>query len=488
MSRKSIITISILLALLPLLAALRVSAEDSTWGLKISEIKLGGGNEPKEFIEIFNDTDSGIDLNYVRIEYAKAGFNPTYCRSLDWKSHANPSSQVTTKILNGNIAAHSFAVIELSLTDNSSGSLRLSKNNGIEVTNYDLVGWGESSPCFEVAPANTPASGKSIKRSFDSQGKLNVASPANNSEEFTLSDVPLPGDDQCLMTDCYADDAEEVLSYSEVKITELLPDPASPKIDTQDEFIELFNPNTEPINLENYVLYTSSQSTTYKYVIQDIILKPGEYRALFSSTTHLTLVNSTGRAWITAPDGTLLDETDWYSDDVGSDQSWALFENGWKVSTTATPNAPNQFSEEDELAIISTAIQPCPEGKFRNPDSGRCKNIVIAAAAKPCKTNQVRNLETNRCRNIATVASVKPCNPGYERNIDTNRCRKVASSAAKSFGTSIDQKTNTINYLIIITLSGIMIIYAIYEYRQDLKNLYFRISQRIKGDNKEMVQ
>lgn len=486
MSQKSIIITSILLALLPLLAALRVSAQQPV-GLKISEIKLGGGDEPKEFVEIFNNSQAVISLEGLRLEYAKTSFNSAYCQATDWKSNANPASQVTTKILSGDVQAYSFAVVEISLTDNSSGSLRLSKADESQVTKYDLVGWGEASPCFETAPASLPATGKSIKRTFDNTGNLIVANEPNNSQEFTTSDTPLPGDDQCLIDDCYGEITEDTSSYEKILITELLPDPASPKIDTQDEFIELFNPNDEPVSLDQYVLYSSSQSTTYKYIIQGIVLNPGEYIALYSSITHLTLVNSTGRSWITAPDSTLLDETDWYSDNVGSDQAWAVFDGIWKVTDVPTPNAPNQLAIEDELASISTALQPCPAGKFRNPQTGRCKNIVVASAAKPCKANQVRNTETNRCRNIATVASAKACNPGYVRNIDTNRCRKVASPTVKPVST-IDQKTNKINYLIIMASSGILISYAIYEYRHDIRNLYLRISQRIKGENKEVVQ
>lgn len=50
--------------------------------------------------------------------------------------------------------------------------------------------------------------------------------------------------------------------------------------------------------------------------------------------------------------------------------------------------------------------KPCPPGKERNPDTGRCRKIKTAKAPKGSKQK-------------------KPCPPGKERNPETGRCRKI---------------------------------------------------------------
>ena len=63
--------------------------------------------------------------------------------------------------------------------------------------------------------------------------------------------------------------------------------------------------------------------------------------------------------------------------------------------------------------------EPCPEGKIRNPKTGRC----IKARTKTQK---------NTLKNQANKAPKdKPCPPGKERNPKTGRCRKIARKTAK---------------------------------------------------------
>ena len=58
----------------------------------------------------------------------------------------------------------------------------------------------------------------------------------------------------------------------------------------------------------------------------------------------------------------------------------------------------------------------CPEGKVRNPKTGRC---IIVKTIKPCPEGKVRNPKTGRC---ITVKTIKPCPEGKVRNEKTGRC------------------------------------------------------------------
>jgi hypothetical protein len=71
----------------------------------------------------------------------------------------------------------------------------------------------------------------------------------------------------------------------------------------------------------------------------------------------------------------------------------------------------------------------CEPGKYRNPETGRCRSVETADVLTPCKEGQYRSPETNRCRSVASAASTPaPCQPNQERNPETNRCRKKAAS------------------------------------------------------------
>ena len=83
------------------------------------------------------------------------------------------------------------------------------------------------------------------------------------------------------------------------------------------------------------------------------------------------------------------------------------------------------------------SIKPCPEGKVRNPATGRCINIKQPKASvtkAPCPEGKVRNPVTGRCINIKQPKQPKqpkasivkaPCPEGKVRNPATGRCIKV---------------------------------------------------------------
>src|SRR5690606_10346211 len=125
---------------------------------------------------------------------------------------------------------------------------------------------------------------------------------------------------------------------------------------------------------------------------------------------------------------------------------------------------------------------PCKPGQERNPATNRCRNITAASSSRTaCDAGQERNPETNRCRKIAEPAVQAPCKEGYERNTDTNRCRKI--TAVKGVATNTPSKSNNrtaVNYLIIGGVSAMVLGYAAYEYRQDIRNTYSRFKNRNK--------
>jgi hypothetical protein len=78
----------------------------------------------------------------------------------------------------------------------------------------------------------------------------------------------------------------------------------------------------------------------------------------------------------------------------------------------------------------------CGEGRYRNPETNRCKKVETEAAKTltPCAVGYERNPETNRCKKVAVASGLVPCAEGYERNPETNRCRKVRENTGVAAG------------------------------------------------------
>jgi hypothetical protein len=106
------------------------------------------------------------------------------------------------------------------------------------------------------------------------------------------------------------------------------------------------------------------------------------------------------------------------------------------------------------------AKKSCPEGKVRNPETGRCiliKNAKAAKAAKAkaakaavkksCPEGKVRNPETGRCILIknakaakAKAAVKKSCPEGKVRNPETGRCILIKNAAKAKAAKAVVKK------------------------------------------------
>lgn len=224
---------------------------------------------------------------------------------------------------------------------------------------------------------------------------------------------------------------EDILSLesSVLLITELLPNASG--VDTGQEFIEIYNPNKTQVNLKNYKL-SLGPAFTKNYTFAEQILDPFAYTSFSDILTGITLPNSTAGVRLTAPNGDVVSETDSYSDPK-DDQSWALINDVWQYTTVLTPGQKNQPTPTIQTSSIDDEqLADCGPGKFRNPETNRCKSITSGdVELKPCLPGQVRNPETNRCKStVSTASNLTPCKPGQVRNPETNRCKSIASTAS----------------------------------------------------------
>lgn len=210
-----------------------------------------------------------------------------------------------------------------------------------------------------------------------------------------------------------------------VAITELLPNPAAPLSDDLDEFVELYNPNTEPVALKGYKLQTGS-SYSYSFTFTDQIIEPGAYLTLRSSQSHLTLSNTAGRARLLDPNGSMMAETDAYAD-AAEGESW-VFQNGvWQWSGSLTPGSDNRVTIPILAAAKSAVKKVSAAPKVTKPK--------VTPAVKAAKTVKSKTTSPK----AAFTQNAKPSAP-------------------------------PIHPLVLAGVGSLAIAYAGYEYRQDMRN------------------
>ena len=516
---KRIKCLLVILCLLSIQVPSAVNAQAQNAELLITAIKLGGvvEGELTEYVEIYNQSETEIDLSQIKLEYAKPSAQINDCNGLSWKSQ-DSSSNVKEYTLSGNLDANSFMIIEVALNDNAGGSVGLVKENMI----YDMVGWGNTvsyGVCKEGELTEVPESKKALMR-YRTQ-ELELVDTNNNKQDFTLGDPIIIDDEeeqadvcinltglQLLIPEGYElkdgicqlvmPEQNNLGKCKDVSLSEILPNPSGS--DSGNEYIELYNANSQPIDLTDCYLKIGSSKKVLTGTIDS------GYTAFYG----LVLPNASGGSveFITPTTEEVVE----YPADLGDDVAWALVDNGWQATNRPTPNKNNLASlvEESSLGSKSTSgLGSCPAGKYRNPATNRCKNIESSndlvpckagqyrnpatnrckstvealTGLKPCKPGQYRNPATNRCKKADTLTTLKPCEPGQERNPQTNRCRKVAGVTTNTpnneLSNAVNQKQN-MSYVVLAVIASVVLGYGAYEYRSDISRMFIKLQSRLK--------
>jgi hypothetical protein len=216
------------------------------------------------------------------------------------------------------------------------------------------------------------------------------------------------------------------LSAAKLAITELLPNAIGS--DFGNEYVEIYNPNEFDVDLSEYQLFIGEDRTRSYSFPRGVAIKALSYMAFSDDDMGFRLVNTTSAVQLETQDE-VIDVSDEYINSKEG-ESWAKINNTWQYTNQVTLGLENKvsiFAESGEVLGLSSELEPCSDGYYRNADTKRCRKIVSETSVlSPCKDGQYRSETTGRCRSLATdVATLIPCAEGEERNADTNRCRKV---------------------------------------------------------------
>lgn len=468
----------------------------------------GSGTSQQEFIELYNESDTDIDITNWCIFYNDTSeivcFSPPDAQTKLYLTSKSSILVVSPQFIAANPMQQYDFVFGSNFTSNipgTNGSIKLTTSD----TSYivDRLGWGNGIGEGTSSTGNIPG-GQNLERQQDTGNNITdfllktTSFPIQHGgvyeKEVQIDLCPnLPGLDISVPVgyikdtdgNCYEDVCDNIADLQKTLpvgfyqngidcepigliISEILPNASGS--DTGNEYIELYNPTDYDTNLNAFYLQLGP-SFSKNYNLPDVPINSQQYIYLTDTQTGITLPNSTASLRLFSNDNQQIDETDSYTD-PSEDTAWALIDNQWQYTNQPTPGKENASSKVGTGAGVDEEVAPCPEGKYRNPETNRCKTIETNDL-KPCAADQVRNPETNRCRSIlssnssnlttckagqtrnpetnrcrnasSTSNQLKPCAPNQERNIETNRCRKKINSTMtdiKDIGSEVEASHN----------------------------------------------
>ncbi len=129
-------------------------------------------------------------------------------------------------------------------------------------------------------------------------------------------------------------------------LNELLPNPAKPQSDADDEYIEIYNPNSRSFDLYGYKLQTQSASSSSKRIYtfpNGTKIAAKSFAAYPSSNISVSLANTGGQVWLLDPNEGIISKSEAYGE-AEDGQAWALAEGKWYWTNKPTPNTANEIN------------------------------------------------------------------------------------------------------------------------------------------------
>jgi len=166
-----------------------------------------------------------------------------------------------------------------------------------------------------------------------------------------------------------------------LNINEFIPNPDGS--DEENEWIEIYNPGTNEVNLNGWKLKDASDK---EYNFKDEKITSGGYLVLNRPQTKITINNDAETLSLIAPDGTVVSQIE-YSGGSQEGYSFARYaKNDWRWTNILTPGKINQFSQKQKQNNSKTAqLEEISSTPFSSTmplsakDSPNTRNIIFIA-------------------------------------------------------------------------------------------------------------
>lgn len=174
----------------------------------------------------------------------------------------------------------------------------------------------------------------------------------------------------------------KLLPYSDpVIINEIVPQPADGSLN---EYIELFNSGSGPVNLSSWQIDDISSGGSSPYTIPDgTMIAAGGYLSFYNSIDHISLNDSGDWARLIDPNGDEKSSINYTSSKRG--QSYSKFAGSWQWTTTLTPNVENILTVETVVADLDAPILQTDIAGARNQPDGETVQIIGIVSVAPGK-------------------------------------------------------------------------------------------------------
>ncbi|MDO8669724.1 MAG: lamin tail domain-containing protein [Candidatus Buchananbacteria bacterium] len=285
----------------------------------INELVSDPADGEVEWIELYNNTTDSIELKGWFI--------------------IDGSGQETD--LSGQISGHQFKIIASPKGNlNNSGDLVVLKDASKAVIDQVAYGNYDDSNVFDNAPKSDDPS--SIARIIDGRD-TNI--DYNDFQITSSSTKGLPNIISSEENKEAVKPAEEIKTptdYQKVIITEVLANPTGS--DMENEFIEIYNPNDQAVDLSNWLL-DDMEGGSRPYKIFGLVIEPHEYLSFFRKDTGLALNNTNDKARLINPLAEIVNEIGYETAKEGL--SYALDANSkWQLTLEPTPGEENEIKTE----------------------------------------------------------------------------------------------------------------------------------------------
>lgn len=417
MRKGVLISIMVLLGLIGL-PSHAIAADQN---IIITEVQTGSASSASdEFVEVYNNSNSDIDL---------AGWS-LYYRSATGTSWTKKATVVTGTIKSKSFWTFASVIIAdikfSSGLSSSGGAIEIRDKAGLQV---DQFGWG-SSQTYRGSPASPSASGQSMYRIYDFTTSSFV-SAGNNFADFDLTDTPTPSK---LPEPEKIEQDTEPIKYPQLELSEIFPDPASPQTDSEDEFIEIFNPTDTEADLSGWKLVDEAGN---EFLIKDYMLEPLQRISFYPTETKITLNNTGDSIKLINPNGEVADESDNYGS-AKEGLSWSKIGGIWQWAEEPTADAANADAYIADVASGTSAVAK-----------------VKKSATKKTTTKKASSAKSSQPASSKLKAASK----------STNNLVKPEDQPA--------QKSSGLWGWLIAAVGIATIGYAIYEYRTEIQ-LFFK--------------
>ncbi len=298
----------------------------------INEILTDPNTGEAEWLELYNNTDSPIELK-------------------DWKIKDNAQTSTIGSIASSTVI-NQFLTLEFHSRFNNSGDI--AELIAPDETVFDRLIYGD------YPGANLSALGKNQSLARPTDGDLNSAfkltTTATKNLNNLITDPPIINSGAGTLNNQNTI-TTQVIIKNEITTTTIATSTYSGKIifneffpnpkgsDTAGEFIELKNIASSTIDLNNWSLSDGLK----KFILKNLTLEPGEIISLSRTQTNLVQPNNKAAKFFLYDQKNQTVNQAGYPSDIKESQSYALSSaSDWKWTEITTPGEENIFSLENQ--------------------------------------------------------------------------------------------------------------------------------------------